>query len=207
MGAEREVTLKVGRELVVGSAQLEGAEIIVRPEPKAKRIIIKLAGATVFAKGNDLHVTSSGSSGKKFVLTLGEKHATAWAAAIKNPKSVLSKLGVDKVKTLRIVGDPASASFEADIAKLEGLTLEKSGDAWDACLLFITKNAELSKLASLVKPLTAPRTFVWVVYAKGKTDPREADVRAAGLALGIVDVKVASFSETHTALKFTARRK
>ncbi len=95
MGAEREVTLKVGREIVVGRAQLEGSEIIVRPEPTAKRIIIKLGGATALAKGNELHVTSSG---KKFVLTLGEKHATAWAAAIKNPKSVLAKLGVDKVK-------------------------------------------------------------------------------------------------------------
>jgi len=60
--------------------------------------------------------------------------------------------------------------------------VKKTGDQWQACLLFISKNAELGKLATLVKPLSAPRTFVWV------------------------NVKVASFSETHTALKFTARR-
>lgn len=205
MGAEREVTLKVGRELLVGHAQLEGTEIFVRPVPKAPRIRIPLAGATVLAKGGDLHVKNAG---KTYVLTLGEKYAATWASAIKNPKSVLEKLGVDKVRALRIVGEPKGASytFTEDLAKLPDLTVKKSGDAWEACLLFIETKKDLAKLASLTKPLAAPKTFVWVVYPKGKPDPREADVRAAGLALGLVDVKVASFSETHTALKFTSRR-
>ena len=43
---------------------------------------------------------------------------------------------------------------------------------------------------------------MWVVYPKGRTDPSEVDVLEAGKAAGLVDVKVARFSETHTALKF-----
>jgi len=205
MGAEREVTLKMGGEIVLGCAQLEGAEIFVSPQPKSKRIRIPLEGATVLAKGNDLHVKSAG---KTYVLTLGEKHAATWANAIKNPKTILQKLGVDKVRTLRIVGDPkdASSTFSEDLAKLPDLQVKKTGDTWEACLLFIKKSADLTKIATLTKPLATKNTFLWIVYPKGKPDPREADVRAAGLAAGIVDVKVASFSETHTALKFTARR-
>ena len=100
----------------------------------------------------------------------------------------------------------ASATFLGELADVPGVTLKRSGSAFDACLLFITKNADLTKLRALAAPVTRSRAFIWVVYAKGRKDPREADVRAAGLAAGLVDVKVASFSPTHTALKFTARR-
>lgn len=136
------------------------------------------------------------------------RRAPRGSACEPGAKSIIAKLGVDKVRALRIVGDAsvASPTFLDDLSKLTELTVKKTGGDWQACLLFITKNADLGKLATLVKPLGAPRTFVWVVYPKGKQDPREADVRATGLSLGIVDVKVASFSETHTALKFTARR-
>jgi hypothetical protein len=41
-----------------------------------------------------------------------------------------------------------------------------------------------------------------VVYPKGQKHITEAGVFAAGKQAGLVDVKVASFSATHTALKF-----
>ncbi len=47
---------------------------------------------------------------------------------------------------------------------------------------------------------------VWVIYPKGVQAVRENDVRTAGLAAGLVDIKVCAFSATHTALKFTPRR-
>jgi hypothetical protein len=43
---------------------------------------------------------------------------------------------------------------------------------------------------------------LWIVYPKGRKEIREHDVRGTGLRAGLTDVKVASFSETHTALKF-----
>jgi hypothetical protein len=47
-----------------------------------------------------------------------------------------------------------------------------------------------------------PQGALWVVYPKGRKDLRETDVLGAGRAAGLHDVKVARFSETHTALKF-----
>jgi hypothetical protein len=40
------------------------------------------------------------------------------------------------------------------------------------------------------------------VYRKGQKSITETDVRSAGLQAGLVDIKVVSFSATHTALKF-----
>jgi hypothetical protein len=42
---------------------------------------------------------------------------------------------------------------------------------------------------------------IWVIYPKGRTEIREIDVIEYGKAAGLVDVKVVSFSDIHTALK------
>ena len=47
-----------------------------------------------------------------------------------------------------------------------------------------------------------PDGAVWVVRPKGSPDITEAETMAAGKRAGLVDVKVVSFSETHTAEKF-----
>ena len=52
-----------------------------------------------------------------------------------------------------------------------------------------------------------PAAGLWVVYPKGRKDITQAQVMAAGLAAGLVDNKVCSFSETHTALRFVIRLK
>jgi hypothetical protein len=43
---------------------------------------------------------------------------------------------------------------------------------------------------------------LWIVYPKGKREIKEQQVLEAGKQAGLVDVKVVSFSATHTALKF-----
>jgi hypothetical protein len=48
-----------------------------------------------------------------------------------------------------------------------------------------------------------PAGALWLVRPKGKDTPvTEGATRAAALAAGLVDVKVAAFSATHTAEKF-----
>ena len=42
---------------------------------------------------------------------------------------------------------------------------------------------------------------LWAVWAKGRKELNENHVRDAALAAGVVDVKVARFSPTHSALK------
>jgi hypothetical protein len=60
---------------------------------------------------------------------------------------------------------------------------------------------DLAALPSLV-PWIARDGAVWTIRRKGRRDLTEADVRAAGKAAGLVDVKVVRFSDSHTAEKF-----
>ena len=43
---------------------------------------------------------------------------------------------------------------------------------------------------------------LWIVYPKGRKEITESDLLGAGRKAGLKDVKVVSFSPTHTALKF-----
>jgi hypothetical protein len=43
---------------------------------------------------------------------------------------------------------------------------------------------------------------LWIVYPKGQKQITELDVLTAGRKVGLKDMKVISFSPTHTALKF-----
>ena len=71
----------------------------------------------------------------------------------------------------------------------------------DFVFLGVHRPRDLARLDTL-EPSLARDGAVWVVYPKGRKDPGEVDVIAAGKAAGFVDVKVARFSDTHTALKF-----
>lgn len=57
-----------------------------------------------------------------------------------------------------------------------------------------------------VKSWIEPNGAIWVVRPKGgRSELRETDLIEAGLAAGLVDNKIASFSETHGAMRFVYR--
>ena len=67
--------------------------------------------------------------------------------------------------------------------------------------------AELARVFKSAAKETSAGVPIWIVYTKGPGHAiNEADVRSAGLAAGIVDVKVASVSAQLTALKFVKRK-
>jgi hypothetical protein len=68
-------------------------------------------------------------------------------------------------------------------------------------VLGVETTKDLARVAAVREKL-ADGAALWLVYPKGRKDPREVDVIGAGRAAGMKDVKVAKFSETHTALKF-----
>jgi hypothetical protein len=59
----------------------------------------------------------------------------------------------------------------------------------------------LTKIAGLV-PHIKRNGAIWTITPKGKGGIKDAEVMAAGKAAGLVDVKVVSFSDTHSANKF-----
>jgi len=65
--------------------------------------------------------------------------------------------------------------------------------------------ADLKRLEDL-KTWIEPNGAIWVVRAKGGRGPlRDIDVIDAGLAAGLVDNKIASFSDTHGAMRLVFR--
>ena len=72
-----------------------------------------------------------------------------------------------------------------------------------ADLLFfaVQETGGLARIA-MIKARLKPRGALWVIYPKGVAAIREIEVIEAGRAAGLKDNKVASFSSTHTALRF-----
>jgi hypothetical protein len=65
--------------------------------------------------------------------------------------------------------------------------------------------ADLKRLTDL-KTWIEPNGAIWVVRPKGgRSALRDTDVIDAGLAAGLVDNKIASFSETHGAMRLVFR--
>ena len=57
-----------------------------------------------------------------------------------------------------------------------------------------------------VKSWIEPNGAIWVVRPKGgRSEIRDTDVIEAGLAAGLVDNKIASFSDTHGAMRLVYR--
>lgn len=173
-------------------ALLETEEVIVRGALRLKVPFRQLAA--VSADGGVLLLRWPEH---ELRLELGQD-AAKWAEKIRNPKSVLDKLGIKAGQKVSVVGT---------IAGLEELEA-KSGDVSrklragsDVIFFAADAKGDLERLASLRAALD-PAGALWVIRPKGGKTITESDVMAAGKAAGLVDVKVVRFSETHTAEKF-----
>ena len=114
---------------------------------------------------------------------------------------LLDKLGVRPGARVALVGvadgwfGELLAERTADVT--DGPPLPDS----DVVFLAADRGAELAALPSLAARLR-PNGAIWVVSRKGKAATlRDVEVIAAAKASGLVDNKVVSFSETHTALR------
>lgn len=75
----------------------------------------------------------------------------------------------------------------------------------DLVFLGATKLKDLIRLEEL-KGWIEPNGAIWVVRPKGgRSEIHDTDVIEAGLAAGLVDNKIASFSDTHGAMRLVFR--
>lgn len=195
MGAEAICTATFGRRRAEGKALLETSELIFRsPELRLKIPFSEIKKLDV--NGGKLIVSYDKGTAS---FDLGPR-APRWAEKIRKPKSLLDKLGVkpDHRVCILKVND---ADFVADLKlRVPGVTVRLIRDA-DVIIYGAEATTALSKLLSL-RYAIKPDGMIWIVTPKGKGGVPEADVMAAGKAVGLVDVKVAAFSPTHTATKF-----
>lgn len=193
MGAELECRAKFGAKTSAGRALLETNEIIFRGDFRLKIPLKDISG--VKATNGKLRVKFSEGEA---VFELGPA-AEKWADKILHPKSVLEKLGVKRGQKTAVAG----IRDEDFLRDLRGLTEFSAAPAsnMDAILFGADSIRELKSVPGLSRKL-APTGALWIIYPKGRQEIREADVISAGRDGGLKDVKVVSFSPTHTALKF-----
>jgi hypothetical protein len=195
MGRELQCRAKSGGKWVAGKALLETTEIIFRGALRLKIPFAKLE--SVVARNGELHLQWSGQSA---VFDLGEK-AEKWAHAILHPKSTADKLGIKPGLTISALHSDSDATIQDARKMAAAFSDDKPLKDSDMIFLGATTASDLSGIKKLLPSLVA-NGALWVVYPKGRTDITELQVLNAGRTVGLVDVKVVSYSPTHTALKF-----
>jgi len=120
-------------------------------------------------------------------------------------RTLLDKLGVKPGAKIAIL-DLDDPSF---LRQLRGRTSDIArGRPRSPCDLVFMGAASAQDLARLgdLKTWIEPNGAIWVVRPKGGQAPiSDTDVIDAGLAAGLVDNKIASFSGTHGAMRLVIR--
>ena len=193
----------MGRDSGEGKALLETDELLFRGDFRARVALRDISG--VEARRGLLTITWPGGT---LALSLGDA-AEKWAETIRNPKSVVEKLGVKPgLKVALLAG--FDAAFHRDVAKALGAKPQaRAGKGCDLVFAMFSRPGDEARLAKLV-PAIEPAGGVWAVYPKGRRELSEDTLRAAGKRAGLVDVKVVRFSPALGALKLVipkAKRK
>ena len=119
------------------------------------------------------------------------------------------KLGIKPNAVVVLAGAPKG--FESTLGELpDGVRLRRrSSGARDLTLWFVRRRRDLE--AGIGRMARAGSSGMWIVWPKKTSaiaaDFGERDVRAVGLASGLVDFKVCAVDGTWSGLKFVARRR
>jgi hypothetical protein len=195
MGAEAYCRVRFNDKVSEGKALLETTELLFRGDFRLK---IAFADITdLDDQGDELHV---GFSQGIAIFELG-KYTGPWATKIRNPRGLMQKLGVKPADAVAVVGVQDDYFLEQLRAHTSSISEGSVANAAD--LVFYEADsrddlAYLQELAGRIKPKGA----IWVVSRKGKAATiKDTEVMAAAREAGLVDTKVVSFSDKHTALK------
>jgi hypothetical protein len=173
---------------------LEGDHVIFRGE--SERVKVSFASLTnIEARQGRLALTSAAGT---ITLELGDL-AERWAEKIRNPRSLLDKLGVKDGMRISVIDVDDGAFSEQLRARCPAARVGTALKDTDIIFYGAENVAALGRLSALKKSLK-PNGAIWVVHRKGKgASLKDVEVFAAAKAAGLVDNKVASFSDTHTA--------
>jgi hypothetical protein len=195
MGQEAFCRVRFGDQTAEAKALLETNEIIVRGDLRLKIPLVSISN--LVEDGDDLHVDFPEGTA---VFELGAKNAAKWATIIRNPKGLLDKLGVKDGASAAVIG-VREASFLQQLGSKAGAVTETLTPGNDFVFYEADEIGDLMRLEELKQGIKV-NGAIWVVSPKGKDARiRDVDVIAAAREAGLVDTKVVSFSDTHTALK------
>lgn len=117
-------------------------------------------------------------------------------------RSLFEKLGLFAAARAALVGDhdewfAAALAVELDSAASRSLRAQ-----YDLIFLKVIASRDLARVASAAAHLK-PNGALWIFHPKGRgATPSDGEVRATGLAAGLVDNKISAYSDSHTATRF-----
>jgi hypothetical protein len=195
MGYDAACTIKFEGQTARGRARLEHKDLVFRGPFRLAIPLPEISEAK--AEGDTLTVRFGDRQAE---LEIGSAAATRWARRITSPPSRLDKLGIKA--GMRVVFVNLRDDVLRDQIERAGATVlaRRTTDA-DAVFLGARTASDLERLAP-VSAWLQPAGAVWVVRRKGDSAVSERASMAAGKNAGLVDVKVVSFSDTHTAEKY-----
>jgi hypothetical protein len=195
MGSESQCTVHFDGKRSEGKALLETDHLISRGTIRLN--IPRKAITKAEADAGTLRVTFPDGTA---AFELGPS-AAKWAEKIRNPPSLLDKLGVKPGMRVAVLGVDDDAFLEQLAERTSDIARRTPKKDTDVIVLGANTVADLSRLEKLRGYLT-PAGAIWVVHTKGKGAAfKDVDVFVAAKRAGLVDVKVAAFSPTHTAEK------
>jgi hypothetical protein len=195
MGRELVCKVRAGGKTSSGRALLETNEIVFRGDLRLKIPLASLK--SVSSRDGELHLKWAEGSA---AFELGD-HAEKWAYKILHPKSTAEKLGIKPGLVISVVAMGEGDFLEELRGAAKSFSDSKPLNNSDLIFLGAEKAAGLARVTKLAGSLSSTGAL-WIVYPKGKQEIKEQQVLDAGKQAGLVDVKVVSFSATHTALKF-----
>jgi hypothetical protein len=196
MGSEAICTATCNKKSASGKARLETETLQFRGGDLSFVIPFKSI-SKVSATDGTLRVSFPGGAA---TFDLGSA-AAKWAEKILHPKSRLDKIGVKADWRASAINVDDETFLKELAARVAALAVGKPLRESDAIFLGAAREADLVKMAKL-KTFLEPNGALWIVRPKGRPEISETAVMRAGKTAGLVDVKVVSFSPTHTAEKF-----
>lgn len=195
MGAETKTEITVEGRTYRGTLQYESSFVLFRGEGYRLKIPLEDPGIWSVMDGELRARLASGAVS----FALGPE-AEKWLARIRNPKSRLDKLGVKADHAVAVMGE-ADADFLSELAgRLNHPPSRRLKQNLDLVFLFALTPAGLESLER-VRGKIQPGGAIWILYPKGRKTITQEGVMRAAKAAGLVDVKVAAFSSTLTAMK------
>ncbi len=194
MGNEALCRVDYGGQSAQAKVLLETEELIVRGAMKLRIPFKEMED--VAADGDALTFRWNGADA---LVALGGQ-AAKWADKIRNPKSVIDKIGVKQGQRVSIIGD-VSDELAVAIEARSGDVSRRVRKPSDVIFFAAATREALPRLADLRQSL-APDGAIWVIRPKGTPAISDSDVMAAGKAAGLVDVKVVRVSERLSGEKF-----
>jgi hypothetical protein len=199
MGYDAACTLHFDGRTIRGKAFLEQHDLIFRG-PLRLDIPLKDITSAVAADGA-LTVRFGRRTATFHLGTVADR----WASRITNPPSRLDKLGVKSGMAVLAAGAVHEDLLEEIGSRGARLLRRVLAGETDIVFYGADRRQALERLPQLKRALKQ-NGALWIIRPKGSQAITESEVMEAGKNAGLVDVKVVSFSPTHTAEKFVIPR-